>query len=190
MKEDLAVIKWFRILQYLNERRLDSAHNKCKILRSNAIECMWHHWYTTLAWACRLYYCNIKKKACIHFWGENRKRVLLHEQLHRGASRTINKLTIFSIVPKHYLQDGALSCGKHHKWSSHPKTLHRYLHLFSEDRKENRTGNLFYNMYLDKWSHIYTLACSSSSKSRTPAPSPITNPSRFCSLTKERLGYL
>lgn len=26
----------------------------------------------------------------------------------------------------------------------------------------------------------YTLACSNSSKSRTPAPSPITNPSRFC----------
>jgi len=33
-----------------------------------------------------------------------------------------------------------------------------------------------------------TLACSNSSRSRTPAPSPMTNPSRFCLLQKTLRG--
>ena len=37
---------------------------------------------------------------------------------------------------------------------------------------------------------LYTLACSSSSKSRTPAPSPITKPSRFCYAIKTRFTKL
>jgi len=39
----------------------------------------------------------------------------------------------------------------------------------------------------ERTNKLYTLACSSSSKSRTPAPSPITKPSRFCHAIKTRL---
>jgi len=86
-----------------------------------------------------------------------------------------------------YPQDVAQSCGKHHKWSFLLETQRRYLLLFAV---KGRKGNV---RVLDKIEKIvsssyifvngktwrdWTLACSSSSNSSTPAPSPITNPSR------------